>query len=81
MRHRMVLGSSTLVMIMTPALGLFYGNAGQVMIQLTAVAGPWIYAIVMTIILARVIDSTIGLRVRDEEEAVGLYIFQHAKKA
>jgi Amt family ammonium transporter len=35
----------------------------------------------MTVILAKVIDKTIGLRVADEEESVGLDISQHAEKA
>jgi Amt family ammonium transporter len=61
--------------------GLIDGNAGQVVTQITAVAVTWIYAFVVTFILAKVIDATIGLRVRDEEEAVGLDISQHAEKA
>lgn len=61
--------------------GLIDGNAGQVVTQITAVAVTWIYAFVVTLILAKVIDVTIGLRVRDEEEAVGLDISQHAEKA
>lgn len=61
--------------------GLIDGNAGQVVTQITAVAVTWIYAFVVTFILAKVIDVTIGLRVRDEEEAVGLDISQHAEKA
>ncbi|HLB72273.1 MAG TPA: ammonium transporter [Candidatus Methanoperedens sp.] len=63
------------------ANGLLYGNPGLVLTQITAVAVTWIYAFVMTLILAKVIDMTIGLRVREEEEAVGLDISQHAEKA
>ncbi len=63
------------------ANGLVYGNPGQVWIQLTAVAASWIYAFVMTVVLAKIIDKTIGLRVSDEEESVGLDISQHAEKA
>ncbi len=63
------------------ANGLFYGNPGQVWVQLTAVAASWIYAFVMTVVLAKIIDKTIGLRVSDEEESVGLDISQHAEKA
>jgi len=61
--------------------GLLYGNAAQLVEQITAVAATWIYAFVVTFILAKVIDATIGLRVRDEEESVGLDISQHAEKA
>ncbi len=63
------------------ANGLLYGNPGQVLTQLTAVAASWIYAFVVTFILAKIIDATIGLRVSDEEESVGLDISQHAEKA
>lgn len=61
--------------------GLIDGNASQVLIQLTAVAATWVYAFVVTFILAKIIDATIGLRVTDEEESVGLDISQHAEKA
>ncbi len=63
------------------ANGLIYGNPGQLVTQIIAVGVTWIYAFVMTVILAKVVDATIGLRVRDEEESVGLDISQHAEKA
>ncbi len=63
------------------ANGLIYGNAQQFVTQLIAVGAVWVYAFVMTVILAKVIDKTIGLRVADEEESVGLDISQHAEKA
>ncbi len=63
------------------ANGLLYGNPGQFVTQLIAVGVTWVYAFVMTVILAKVVDSTVGLRVRDEEESVGLDISQHAEKA
>jgi Amt family ammonium transporter len=63
------------------ANGLLYGNPGQFVTQLIAVGVVWVYAFVMTVILAKVIDKTIGLRVADEEESVGLDISQHAEKA
>ncbi len=63
------------------ANGLLYGNPGQLLTQIGAVGVTWVYAFVMTVVLAKVVDATIGLRVRDEEEAVGLDISQHAEKA
>jgi Amt family ammonium transporter len=63
------------------ANGLIYGNPGQFITQLIAVGVVWVYAFVMTVILAKVIDKTIGLRVADDEESVGLDISQHAEKA
>jgi len=63
------------------ANGLLYGNPGQLTTQIIAVAVTWVYAFVMTVVLAKIVDATIGLRVPDEEEAVGLDISQHAEKA
>ncbi len=61
--------------------GLLYGNSGLLTKQIIAVAVTWIYAFFVTLVLARVIDATIGLRVSEEEEAVGLDVSQHAEKA
>ncbi len=61
--------------------GLLYGNSDLLTTQIFAVAVTWIYAFVMTYLLARAIEVTIGLRVRDEEEDVGLDISQHAERA
>ncbi len=51
------------------------------MIQLTAVTASVDIRFVVTFILAKVMDSTMGLRIRDEEEPVGLDISQHAERA
>ena len=69
------------VAVNSASSGLIDGHAGQVVTQIIAVGVTWIYAFVMTVILAKVVDATIGLRVPDEEEAVGLDISQHAEKA
>ncbi len=61
--------------------GLIDGNSGQVVTQIIAVGVVGVYAFVVTFILAKIIDATIGLRVTDQEEAVGLDISQHAEKA
>ncbi len=63
------------------ANGLLYGNSGLLFTQIIAVAVTWVYSFVVTFILAKVIDTTIGLRVGEEEEAVGLDVSQHAEKA
>jgi Amt family ammonium transporter len=61
--------------------GLLAGNPHQLLVQAVAVAATWIYSFAMTYGLARVVDAFIGLRVRDEEEAVGLDISQHGEGA
>ena len=61
--------------------GLIDGHAGQILTQAIAVAATSVYAFIVTLILAKVIDATMGLRVRDDEEAVGLDLSQHAERA
>jgi len=63
------------------AAGLLAGNSHQVVVQLIAVAVTWVYSFVVTLAIAKVIDAVMGLRVRDEEEAVGLDISQHGEGA
>jgi Amt family ammonium transporter len=61
--------------------GLLYGNPQQLFIQIAAVAVTWIYAGVVTFVLLKVIDATIGLRVGEEEEVLGLDRSQHGELA
>lgn len=63
------------------AAGLLAGNPAQVTTQIIAVAATWMYAFVVTYVVAKIIDATIGLRVGEEEEDVGLDISQHGEKA
>jgi ammonium transporter, Amt family len=57
--------------------GIFYGNPAQLGIQLLAIAVIGAYAFVMTLIIGKIIDKTIGLRVEDEHEVQGLDINLH----
>lgn len=61
--------------------GLFFGNAGQLGIQLIGVAAVWGYAFIMSLIIFKVLDKTIGICVKPDEEKVGLDISQHGEKA
>ncbi len=63
------------------AAGLLAGNSHQLLIQLLAVAVTWAYSFAVTFGLARIIDALMGLRVKEEEEAVGLDISQHGEGA
>ena len=54
------------------ALGLVDGNAGQVLNQGIGVAIAWVAAIVGTLVILKVVDATIGLRVTAEQEIEGL---------
>ena len=59
--------------------GLFFGNPGQVMTQIMAVAATWILAIVGTFILLKIVDAIIGLRLTREDEQTGLDLSQHSE--
>jgi Amt family ammonium transporter len=59
--------------------GLFFGNPGLLGIQAVAVLVTWVYAFVMTLIILKVLDWTMGLRVSDEEEETGLDLSQHSE--
>ncbi len=61
--------------------GLLEGNYRQFLLQLLAAAVVMIYSLGVSFVLAKVIDKTIGLRVREEEEYVGLDISQHGERA
>ena len=61
------------------ANGLIFGNPGLVWTQFMAVAVVAVFAFAVTIILAKAIDMVMGLRVKDNEELVGLDISQHAE--
>ena len=60
--------------------GLIEGNVSQFISQIVGAGAAVIYAFVITYILAVIIDKTIGLRVTDEEEYVGLDISQHGER-
>jgi Amt family ammonium transporter len=63
------------------ANGLFFGNPKQVLIQIAAVAATAIWGFVMSIVLLKVIDKVMGLRVTPEEEEMGLDLSQHGETA
>lgn len=66
---------------LTSGGGLINGNAKQLGIQILAVGVTWIYAFGMTWIIGKVIDLTMGLRVSETEESIGLDISQHGESA
>jgi Amt family ammonium transporter len=63
------------------ANGLLYGNTGQFGIQLVAALGTALFAFALTTLVARGLHATMGLRVNDNEEEVGLDISEHAERA
>ena len=61
--------------------GLLFGNPMQVVIQIAAVLASAIWAFVMTVILLKIVDKIMGLRVTPEEEELGLDICEHGEYA
>jgi ammonium transporter, Amt family len=61
--------------------GLLYGNPMQLAVQAFGVAVAAALGFGGTIIIMKIIDATIGLKVREEEEDIGLDITQHAERA
>jgi len=59
------------------ANGLFYGNPGQFLIQLKAVAVTVAYSAVASYVLLKLVDKTIGLRATEQSERIGLDLTDH----
>ena len=57
--------------------GLLFGNPQLLLIQLMAITVVAVYSFVVSLVLLKGIDWTIGLRVSDEEEMLGLDLSQH----
>jgi Amt family ammonium transporter len=62
------------------ASGLIEGNAHQLLNQFAGVVIAWSLAIVGTLAILKIVDVTIGLRVREEEEVQGLDLSQHGEE-
>ncbi|RNC73147.1 MAG: ammonium transporter [Desulfuromonadales bacterium] len=63
------------------ATGLMSGNFKQFMTQVIAVVAAGAYAFIVTLVIAFILDKTIGLRVEKEDEIMGLDQTQHSESA
>jgi Amt family ammonium transporter len=61
--------------------GAFFGDAGLVVSQIIAIVSVLVFSFVVTYVIAKVLDSAMGLRVSDEDEITGLDQTQHAETA
>jgi Amt family ammonium transporter len=59
--------------------GLFFGNFSLIGIQALSIASAWIYSFVVTLIILKILDWTMGLRVTEEHEINGLDLSQHGE--
>jgi len=61
------------------ANGLFFGNAHQFVIQAIGVGASIAYSVILTFIILKIVDATVGLRVSQEDEVQGLDLTQHSE--
>lgn len=61
--------------------GLFYGNPAQFLIQLKAALITVVYSGVVSFAILKVLDLLVGLRVKEQDERIGLDLTQHSEAA
>jgi len=59
--------------------GLLDGNANQLLVQAIGAGTTILYSVVVTFILLKIIDATVGLRVSLDDETQGLDVTQHSE--
>jgi len=59
------------------ANGLFLGNPAQLWIQFVSVIATMVFAFVMTLLILKIVDILVGIRVSQEEEEKGLDLVLH----
>jgi ammonium transporter, Amt family len=60
--------------------GAIQGNWHQVLNQFVGIALAWVLSIVGTLVLLKIVDVTIGLRISREDEIEGLDLTQHGEE-
>jgi len=63
------------------ANGMFFGNPGQIGIQILAIVVTIVFSFGMTYLLAKALNGSIGLRVSSMEEEVGLDVSSHGERS
>jgi len=83
-----ILGTLLVGIFASSQLGIFSGQglaegvtiSQQLWVQFIGVSSTFIYTAVITVILLKVIDMVIGLRVNEDEEIEGLDVTQHEER-
>ena len=63
------------------AQGLFFGNPGQFGIQVVLALVTLSFSVLGTYLILKILDLTVGLRVSNQDEEVGLDLSQHNERA
>jgi Amt family ammonium transporter len=61
--------------------GLFFGNPGQLWIQIVAVLTTIVYSFVATLIILYIVKAIVGLKVSEDDEVVGCDTSEHGETA
>jgi Amt family ammonium transporter len=61
--------------------GLFYGNPAQFLVQLKAVLVTMVWSGVVTWVVLKLVDVTVGLRASERDERIGLDLTDHRESA
>jgi Amt family ammonium transporter len=61
--------------------GLFHGHAQQMWDQSVGIVVIGLYSFVLTFAILKILDLTMGIRVSEEEEELGLDVTQHGERA
>ena len=61
--------------------GWLYGNARQLFVQVEATVVTLVYSLLATLIIYKLIDWTVGVRVTEKQELQGLDLSQHNERA
>jgi Amt family ammonium transporter len=56
------------------------GNGAQILNQVIGSAIAWGLAIVGTLVILKIVDATVGVRVNKDEEVQGLDLSQHGEE-
>ncbi len=59
------------------AAGLLYGNPNQLVIQIISIVAVAVYSFIVTYVIAKVLDKTMGIRVDERTEIEGLDVNEH----
>ena len=61
--------------------GAFHGNIKQLGIQIIAVVVTMVYSGILTAVIFKIVEKTLGIRATEEEESYGLDLTQHDEMA
>lgn len=60
--------------------GLFFGNASLLGVQILGALVVWVYSFALTLLILKILDKIMGLRVSNDDEIAGLDISQHGER-